>query len=357
MTPQPTAPPRVGVAATGADAELFQKLRISSSNPTPKVVMRLGQGGEPHASLPDLHPGDRLLVSAELQVTTDCSTQHEGCAGAPYRYAPNVAATLLVAKRDSTATAGPRKGFALDVVTRRCKHERHHEVLAFDNLEFVVPDGGLPWSGSSWVNVALAAAHRRATRGHHLLIGQNEPDGSVQGDMGGISVVRLRPPDQTTPAPLRTTERRALTVPVVVGQKAVVYSQRLDALERGEQLAVRANVNTSSAHLGYPVRVKTEVVLSTSATDPDPGAEARRVTPAGPRICRGNGHNCLPAATADASPKVGAIRIVRNAGAPLYVNVVLTVGDPLRRAAPGQALNVVEAGFLEVVRYPAALAG
>jgi hypothetical protein len=156
---------------------------------------------------------------------------------------------------------------------------------------------------------------------------------------------------------LRTTERRALILPIVTGQKTVVYSQQLAGLERGEQLAVRAWVRTSTANLGYPARVTTEIVLASDPAAANPGAEAKRVVPDSPQICRGNGFNCLPADSPATSRKAGSIRIVRDARVPLYANVVVTTGDPLRRAAPGHALSVLDGGFLEVVRYPAELEG
>jgi hypothetical protein len=356
MSAQPTSRPRVAVASTGADAELFEKLRIATADPTPKVVMRLAQGGEPHASLPDLRAGDRLLVSAELEVTADCAKQQSDCVGKPYEYAPNVETTVLLTGGASVATASPNRGIALRTRRRPIGHQRHHEVFVFDNLPFVVPAGGLPWRRSTWINVAISAANPKATSRDVLIIGQQNEGGVVSGDMSGISVIHLRPARQTTPQPLRALGLRATELPVVKGQRVVVYSQQLDGLRKGEQLAVRAKVNTTTAHLGYPARVKTEVLLSTRATSPDPGAEARRVT-ASPQICRGNGHNCLPTATLDPSRKVGVTRILKDANAPLYVNVVVVTGDPFGKAHPGHALNILDGGFLEVVRYPAELAG
>jgi hypothetical protein len=69
--------------------------------------MSLGRGTDADTSLPDLHPGDQLEVSAELEVTTDLTTDElalnrgKGCAGQPYDYPSSSAAC-----RDSP----PRRG-------------------------------------------------------------------------------------------------------------------------------------------------------------------------------------------------------------------------------------------------------
>ena len=358
MVDERTSGPRVGVASTGKDPERFEKMQLASSNPTPRVVMSLPQGKAPHASLPDLRPGDRLLVSAELEVTTDCRRQQPDCVGKPYGYAPQVEATLLLASGRSVASLEPDRARKLGKKQRkRCTHERHHDVLVFDNVVYDVPKGGLPWSGQSCTNLAISASHSHAKKGEFLVIGQHDPGGVIKGDMGGISVVRLRPGQQTLPRPLRTAHRRVRRLPVVKGQRAVIYSQKLEGLKRGEQLSVRAKVNASTAHLSYPARMTTEIVLAGGPDDSDPGGEAKRVTPESPQICRGNGFNCLPAESPQPAQKAGAIRIVRDAKAPLYVNVFLVTGDPLGQAKSGDELRIVEGGFLEVMRYPAELAG
>jgi hypothetical protein len=348
----------VRVASTGKEPERFKKLRITSSKPTPRTAMSLAQGTSIHRSLPDLRPGDQLLVSAELEVTTDCENQQPSCAGSPYGYAPRAEAMLLLASGVSRAAPEPDRARKVGKKqVRRCTHARHHDVFVFDNVPYTVPQAGLPWRGSSCINLAIGASNPKAKSGHFLLIGQHEPNGTVKGDMGGISVVRLRPAGLSLPRPLRTAQRQARALAVITGGRAVVYSQKLEGLRRGEQLSVRAKVNMSTAHLSYPARATTEVVLAGGRDDTDPGAEAQRITGRSPQICRGNGFNCLPRESPEAAQKAGAIGIVKGANDPLYVNVFVVVGDPLRRAKSGDELRFVEGGFLEVMRYPAELAG
>jgi hypothetical protein len=349
----------VAVASTGKDAETDLTLRIGSSKPVPEVRMTLPDAGLDHASLPDLRPGDRLIASAELEVTTDCPRAQSDCTGNPYRFDPNVEVGLVLADGDRVATPGRRAVRIGRPQRREVTHKRHHDVFVFDNVPYTIPAGGLPWGGPTFVNVAIAAWHRQARRGQVLIIGQNNPGGRPSGNMGAISVVRLRPGRQRQPQPLRTEQRQITALPVITGQpqKGTVYSHRLDDLKTGEQLRVRAVLKTSSTHLGYPVRSTIEVFLSDDPTATRPGSEARRVCPDGPQISRANGKNTLPSDNPMRSEKAGVKRIVKDARAPLYVNVVLTDGDPKHRGQPGDALSIVPGGHLAVTRFSANLAG
>jgi len=362
MPTAPTKPkPKVAVASTGKNAERFLKLDIEASKPKPRVVMSLRQGGAAHASLPDLRPGDRLLVSAELEVTTDCPRQQSDCAKKPYGFDPEVEVALLLT--NGAGEAVPAAGSAISLgqpVRRTVTHHRHHDVFVFDNAEFVVPGSGLPWNGPSFINATIASWHPQAKQDQVLIIGQNNPGGRPSGDMGGISVARFRPGTETFPNPLRVQKRQITTLRVITGQpqKGIVYSQRLPNLKAREQLRVRAGLKTSSAHLGYPVRTTVEVLLSTDPAGTDPGGEAKRVCPESPQISRGNGKNTLPGDNPMSSLKTGVMRIVKDARDPLYVNVMLTDGDPEHKAGPGDALSILPAGgFLAVTRYSAAMAG
>jgi hypothetical protein len=106
MPPPLSTRPRVAVASTGRNPELLQTVPISTRNRKPKVVVFLPQLQAPHASLPDLRPGDRPLVSAELEVTTDCAKQQSDCVKEPYRYQPMVEASLVLANGAAVRTSG-----------------------------------------------------------------------------------------------------------------------------------------------------------------------------------------------------------------------------------------------------------
>ncbi len=169
--------------------------------------MSLGPGAEPEASLPDLQPGDRLLGLAEVEVTTDCESPGEHCHKHPYQYAPKVEARLLLAANPKQAEPIAGKAVALGKPKRiTCSHRQHHRVVVLIDEPLEIHRRTVAWPGSSYVNLALGASHPKARKGHHLLVGQNEPDGTVVGDMGGIAVLRLRPGSQPELPRVRTKE-------------------------------------------------------------------------------------------------------------------------------------------------------
>ena len=60
------------MASTGGDAELVETIPITRRRAAGRrVAMRLGPSRRRFASLPDLAPGDRIEVLAEVEVTTD----------------------------------------------------------------------------------------------------------------------------------------------------------------------------------------------------------------------------------------------------------------------------------------------
>ena len=324
--------------------------------------MSLLRRGSGRTSLPDLEPGDGLLISAEVEVTTDCERPQTDCIKGAYDYPPEVEARLVIA--DSKDASETKRGHArvLKKQSRKIPHLRHHDVFVFDDVEFRVPADGLPWAGPTFVNVAVGAHHPEAEANHVVLIGQNEikkGKARVVGDMSGISVIRSRPAGVPRPDVIRTNRRLAESLPVVKGETRVVYAQELKDLRKHEQLVVKADVITSAEHLDYPARATVEVILAEDPKRPKPGAEARRVTTTDGRICPRNGKNCLAAESPMTSRKVGVLGIERNAkkGKSLYVLAVLVTGDPLRRATKGDSLQIRDGGSLRIFRYPAEMAG
>jgi hypothetical protein len=335
-------------------------VRIQRSGSRPEVVMSLSQRGSGRTSLPDLEPGDGLLISAEVEVTTDCERQQKDCIKGSYDYPPDVEARLVVADSEDTGESKRGHARALKTQSRRIPHLRHHDVFVFDDVEFAIPPQGLPWSGATFINVAVGARHPNAADDHVVLIGQNEikkGKARVVGDMSGISVVRALPAGVPRPEVIRTDRRRAESLPVVKGEARVVYAKELKNLRKREQLVVKADVKTSAEHLDYPARATVEVILAEDPKRPRPGAEARRVTATDGRICPRNGKNCVPAESPMTSHKVGVLRIERNAKKSLYVMAILVTGDPRREAKKGDRLRICDGGSLRIFRYPAEVAG
>jgi hypothetical protein len=344
----------VRVASTGGDAELVKTVRIARvGGKGRKVAMRLGQGRRPFASLPDLAPGDRLEVFAEVEVTTD-SSSGQARVGKRYGYDPVVDAQLLLSG-DPAATNEGANALALSTVrSETCTQAQHHRVLVFDDAGLDIPAAGLPWPGPSYVNLVLGARHPNAAQGQVLLVGENEPDGSVLGDKGRIGVVRLRPSSQPTPAPHASGPAAVSAVPVRKGKRTVVNSHRLDDLAQGEQLVVTARLLTSAVKLGYPARISTRLFLADDPAQEQPGGHAADVAASRGVITARNGFNCLPDHPHCTSRKVGVASLQRAPGRPLYVNLVADTGDPTHRGQSGDTLEVLPGGVIEVLRYPGA---
>jgi hypothetical protein len=321
------------------------------------AVMSLGPTGRGPSRMPDVAPGDRLRVMAEAEVTTDCEHRNPACVGNPYTYAPVVQARLLLGGSQRAAEAKRRAKLIEELRPRSLSHKQHHRVIVFADAELLVREQDLPGSGGRpHVNLSLDAHHRQARRGHKLLIGENEPDGSVGQDRARLCVVRLR---GALPRldPVRTTSRRARQLPIVKGKETVVYSLPLPGLTKGEQLAVRARLTTSTALLDYWARVSARLVLADRRTEKDVGERARKVSTFRGAITERNGFNCRPRDDRCTTWKVGVLRITESAGKRLFVNLVADCGAPFGGQERGDTMQVLEDGFIEVVRYPPELRG
>ena len=313
--------------------------------------MRLADGRHGHrfTRLPELRPGDRLRVTAEVEVTTDCETANPACVGNPYEYSPIITATLLLTG-DREATAGGRTALSLATRRVRCSQRRHHRVIVFTRAGLLIPEAGLPWSAPSFLNHILDAHHPRARDGDLLLVGENEPDGSVGGDKGRLNAIRLRPSRERPRERVRTAKRLAREIPVDKEKRTVVYARRLNDLRDDEDLEVRAALTVSAAHLSYPARISTRLILADSPRQADDGGRAAEIAPFNGEISENNGTNCLRA-RACTSRKVGVLRCHAAAGRPMYVNLIAVSGDPFDEGRPGDTLRVLDEGFVEVRRY------
>jgi hypothetical protein len=319
--------------------------------------MSLGPTGRGPSRLPDVAPGDRLRVMAEAQVTTDCEQRSPACVGDEYTYAPVVQARLLLASSKRAAEPKERGKLIKELRPRSLSHRQHHRVIVFTEAELLVRERDLPGlGGRPHVNLSLDAHHRQARRGHKLLIGDIEPDGSVGQDKGRLCVVRLRgalPPLD----PVKTLSRRVRQLPIVKGKRWVVYSLPLPGLTKGEQLAVSAKLTTSTARLDYWARVSARLVLADRRGEKDVGERARKVSTFRGAITERNGFNCRPGDEGCTTWKVGVLRITESAGKRLFVNLVADCGAPFGGQERGDAMEVLDDGFIEVVRYPPELRG
>jgi hypothetical protein len=343
----------VRVAATGSDAELVATVPITRDpGETKVVVMRLGRGDRPLSSLPDLAGGDLLRVMAEVEVTTDSPTWGGGV-GRPYDFAPSVEASLVLAGDPEATEADGRRAMALADPRRvEITHRQHHRTIVFADAGVRVAAGGTPWTGPSSVNLVLSAHHPHAEEGQVLLVGENEPDGTVLPNKGRVSVVRLRRGADIRAEPAREDDPSVREIPVRKGERTVVYSLRIPDPEAHEQFAVRARMLTSAERLGFPARVSSRLILAEDPQQSEPGGRLRGLAAFRGAISPLNGFNCIPGQGPCVTEKVGVAALRRGPDRDLFVNLVAVSADPFGGARRRDALEVAEGGFVEAVRYP-----
>jgi hypothetical protein len=354
------------VSTTGDHSELVRSVRIT--NPTERarrVVMSMGP-----SQLPSLAPGDRLHLTAELEVSTDCPRPSFRCVGRPYRYSPQVRAQLVLAGSPRAIEPSVPLSKAKHTSCRqRSPHRVHHCMFVFSRVNYAVPDPeSLPCSpGACFVNL-LVDAHRRAARGRdRLLIGADEPHGEVEQDRGRINAVRIHPTPGTPLSERQTMvasrERATRLVPLGRHRRAVVYSQELDSLKSGEQLAVSARMRSGVGRLGRDARITSRLVLARTRHSTRPARLAKRIASTHGEIAEANGFNCTRPHSPCPTRKVGVMSINEDAATfegdpvPLYVNLVVTAASRPPGSLKRNVVRINDTGRLKVVRYPAGLRG
>lgn len=353
--------PSVEVATTGNDSELVKTVAITRrAGRRPQVAMSMGPG-----RLPDLERGDRLRVSAELQVTNNCNYRSPRCVGPVYHYDPRVRARLVLGP-DARTTGGLgalRLGAPeSETCTQRRPDFEHHCVLVFTGAELVVGDPGrLPCAlDRCHVNLVVDAHSPRARRGDLLMVGGQRPDGRIPQDRGRINAVRLRdvrPRDFERDA---TDHRRRRHLRLDFHRR-VAYSLRLDRLREAEQLEVGATLRTDISRLRYAVRTSARLILADSPTAVRQGNFVRHHALDRGEIAENNGSNCTRAEGRCTYRKAGVLELRRSAvdgrgrPVPLYVNLVTVFGPKAREARAGDRVALRRRGGIEVRRYPPAL--
>jgi hypothetical protein len=356
--------PRVLVATTGDHSETRRTIPITRrAGAKPRVVMSMG----PH-KLPGLAAGDRLRLSAELQVTVNCFRPDPSCVGPPYFFNPRVGWKLVLA-------AGPRiaGGEQARAVTGRkvisCKGKpladrQHHCVLVFKHPSITIPSAAaLPCRPNAChVNFVVDAHSRRARGGDRLIIGANKPNGHVLQDKGRINAIRLRPGAQPPPPVLRTGKRRHARIPLDQ-TPTVVLSRRLGGLRKGTQLAVLARMRTSVSGLPYSARVTTHLILARGRHATTSGRRVARMASLHGEIAETNGSNCTRVQTPCPYTKVGVLRMLRDARSrrgrpiPLFVNLYVVSNPKRAKAHRHKVLKVLPHAKMRIARYRPALLG
>jgi hypothetical protein len=352
-----TSAPRVLATTTGNQSERIRTIPIARKPGREKrVVMSM----KPH-EVPDFAPGDRVKVTAEVQFTVNClNNGFPRCVGPAYHYNPVIRTSLVLAQ--GKETTGGRQAVAIsatkrDVCRQRLPLREHHCVITFTKAGFKRQKGRPPPCplDSCRINLVADAHNPRAGGGDLLMVGGQQPDGSIPQDRGRINAIRFHPGDQPKIPPLksRAAVRRHVDPDY---DKHVVYSKKLVGLRAGEQLEVTGRMRETISGLPYNTRTSAQLVLTARRHATRSNRTVKRVATLGGEIAELNGFNCTKNRPSCVLRKVGVLGIEADAAQPLFVNLVTIIGPKRTGARPGDRARIA-GGQVKVVRYPPGVKG
>ena len=344
--------PKAELATTGDNGELLQGVPISKTpGSRERVVYSLGPD-----QLEDLTVGERLQVSGEVQISTTCLAEGPKCFGRRYDFNPTISTRIVLADGPTESAAS----FALSGTTKKlCKQQRpnrnHHCTLVVPNVETTISDlAALPCVPSAcYVNLILGASSKKAKRGNKVVVGADQPDGSVKQDKGRLNVVQSAQ-GVAGPAQSFSNELVNTSAPASANdkeKKRVVYSVPIFAPRKGEILAFDASFVTSISALHFNTFVAARVIVADTpaSAETEKNGIARKAALGKGAASESNGFNCTLGSSGYANPctvvKAGATRIIRDAVDPagqpatLYLNVVVS-GKPLNTEDSGTAPEI-----------------
>ena len=329
------APGEPLLATTGDAGELVQRIPIARKpGARDRVAMRI----DPSALAP-IEAGDRLRVSAEVQISTTCvDPEDRRCVGRAYDINPTLTARIVL-------SPGPKadSGFLPLSASRTvlCKQRRpnrnHHCTIAIPNTETHITDlAALPCKPSAcYVNLIVGARNKKAKRGDVVVLGADQPDGSVEQDKGRLNVVQAH---ADVPGPGSSSSETLVndSLPLTIDdseKRRVVYSVPIEAPLEGEVLAFDSTFLTGISALRFNSFISSRVIVATDPAKTKSTGKADTAVPLKGQATESNGFNCTLGASGYANPcttrKAGAVRfsedVVENrTGEPktLYLNVL-----------------------------------
>jgi len=356
--------PKVLVTTTGNDSELRSTIPITrKAGKKPRVALSLGP-----SQVPSLNSGDRLKTTSELEVTTDCLEKDSRCVGKPYTFNPIVSARVVLANAPNVT--GGEGALELGSERLKCRQKppdrEHHCVIVFDAILEIPDKAQLPCNASNChLNVSVEAHNRKKKTGkrNKLIIGEDEPDGSIVQDKGRLNAIRFAPANQPPVKPLITNSLITTEVPIRKGDDVVVFSEELNGLKANDQIVANAGMTTSIESVPYAVLIRSRLILTTNPTKSNAGSDVREITNPNGELSEANGFNCTQRNPICNTEKVGVITMTEDAvdkkgnPIPLYVNLVLNTAKPGATAPSGDSVTVMPAGGVQVNVYPASLRG
>jgi hypothetical protein len=346
--------PEVKVQSSGDRSERVDRLPIERrSGRGERVVISLTP-----KRMPSLAAGDRLELSTELQLTVGCTHSGPRCVGDPYHYNPDVQARMILAPGPHRTRGRKvmRIGRARrEVCRQRLPNREHHCVLVFDRTIPELPRLPCVERDRCFVNLVASASSPRAHRGEFVTVGGNLPNGSIPQDRGRLNVVRFHPAGRV-PSRRYDTTRRVRRHLRLDQRREVVYSQRLDGLEAGDQLVAEARARVGISHLPYNVVLSSQLILTDRRGATRRGRAAKLASLRG-EISESNGFNCTLNLGVCTIHKVGVVTMLRDARRdsgrprPLFVSLVTRAGPKRRDARPGDRAIVRRGGWLRLTRY------
>lgn len=340
--------------------------RRAELRPTVPIARRGGQKTKSVLSvkLPDLERGERVRFNGEVTITLTCVDQISRCIGRSYRYDPRLEARIVLA--DEADQAGRGTEPVSKAVSLTCQQTRpnrnHHCPLTIDGGSFTVGKlGKLPCRPTSCrLNMAFDASNPRARSDEFVVVGADQPDGSVEGGKARLSAVVSK--GRIEVAKRSTVREINRVVPASFeGGKTVVYSQRLDNLKAGDVLLVRADQYTAIS--GLPYFVSDQIVVSTRRNAAKPSNLTRRAISRSGLASETTGFNCTLGPSAFQSPchtiKAGMATVEsiprnkRGEPKPLFVNLVTRSFPKLAQARGYPPARIVDGGRLIVRRLRA----
>jgi hypothetical protein len=303
-------------ATTGDNSELLRGVPISKK---PGKLNRVAMSIPP-SSFEPIQVGDRLRVDGEVQVSTTCVESGPRCFGTHYNINPKVTARIVLAAKPSSAGGFMPLGASR---TQLCKQTRpnrnHHCTIALPNVDTTISDlSALPCAPDAcYVNLLISAANPKAKPGNRVVLGGDQPDGSVEQDKGRLNLVQAHatvPPPQT----LQTNTLVDTSLPLTIGdseKRRVVYSVPITAPQKGEILTFDSSFVTDITALRFITFISSRVILGESPTSAKSTGLAKRATAYKGQGTESNGFNCTLGSSGYPNPcttvKTGALQITR----------------------------------------------